>query len=74
MRAILAPLPQLKGRICSLEHRLLCEGQLAPLSFQPPDSPHSALWRCQWVVPPPHPVIDLDPPCNVGFHIGDDAG
>lgn len=55
MRAILAPIPQSKGRICSLEHRLLCEGQLAALSFQPPGSPHSALWRCQWVVPPPHP-------------------
>lgn len=55
MRAILAPIPQSKGRLCSLEHRFLCNRTAPCLSFHPPDSPHSALWRCQWVVSPPHP-------------------
>lgn len=39
MRAILAPIPQSKGRICSLEYHLLCYGQLAALPFQSRFSP-----------------------------------
>lgn len=75
MRAILASHPQVQWEGLLLRTQFAPQ-QLTALPFQPSDSPHNALWRCQWVIPPYHPflLIVLDSLCSVGLHLRDDVG